>query len=53
MPEGLPLSHRFGRDRHVLALKRERVLTLLYLGFAIVAPSATLAEVADGAVRDV
>ena len=42
MPEGLPLSHRIGRDRHVLALKRERVLTLLYLDFAIDTPVSNL-----------
>ncbi|UOA30587.1 hypothetical protein DSM110093_00337 [Sulfitobacter sp. DSM 110093] len=34
-------------------MKRERVLTLLYLSFAMLPPSAALAEVADGAVYGV
>ncbi|WP_424991296.1 helix-turn-helix domain-containing protein [Fluviibacterium sp. S390] len=29
MPKSLPLSHRIGRNRHVLALRQERVLTLV------------------------
>jgi hypothetical protein len=28
MPESLPLSHRPRRNRHVMAMKEERVLTL-------------------------
>jgi len=29
VPEGLPLRHRARRNRHVLAMKKERVLTLV------------------------
>ena len=28
VPKGLPLGHRLGRNRHVLAMTQERVLTL-------------------------
>jgi hypothetical protein len=37
----------------VLAMKRERVLTLLYFASAKLIPSLTLARVSDGVVRDV